>query len=253
MSDLLNNVLEAHGGIERWHQVARLIARLSLGGPFWDWKGWPDVYRDQTVTLETRRERITFEPYPRAGQRSVLEVDADGGHPEIVQIRDETGAVLERRQDPRRSFPAYTNAVPWDAIQVAYFTSCATWNYLTAPFVFTYPGVQAREIEPWAENGQTWRRLAVTFPATIANHNPDQVFYFDEQFLQRRMDYQPDVTGSPIAHYTHDPKKFDGFVFYTRRRVHVRDEDGIASFDITPITIDVDSVSVDLAEGHGDE
>ena len=79
------------------------------------------------------------------------------------------------------------------------------------------------------------------------------VFYFDEQFLQRRMDYLPDVTGSPIAHYTHDPKKFDGFVFYTRRRVHVRDEDGIASFDITPITIDVDSVSVDLAEGHGDE
>lgn len=93
-------------------------------------------------------------------------------------------------------------------------------DYLTEPFVFTYPGVEAREVEPWDEDGETWRRLAVTFPPTIANHNPDQVFYYDESFMQRRMDYSPDVTANPpIAHYTHDPKTFDGFVFPTRRRV----------------------------------
>src|SRR5262245_21981291 len=128
MSDLLASVLEAHGGIGRWNQVARLTARLSLGGPFWGWKGWPDVYRDQTVTLETGHERITFEPFPRAGQHSVLDVAADGSRPEILRLGDGSGAVLEEREDPRRSFPAYRNDVPWDAIQVAYFTSCATWN-----------------------------------------------------------------------------------------------------------------------------
>jgi hypothetical protein len=80
--------------------------------------------------------------------------------------------------------------------------------------VFTYPGVTAREIEPWHEDGETWRRLAVTFPPAIANHNPDQVFYYDQDVMQRRMDYSPDVTGNPrIAHYTRDPKTFDGFVF----------------------------------------
>jgi hypothetical protein len=36
---------------------------------------------------------------------------------------------------------------------------------------------------------------------TNANHNPDQVFYVDENFTQRRMDYSPDVTGTPpVAH-----------------------------------------------------
>jgi len=59
------------------------------------------------------------------------------------------------------------------------------------------------------------------FPERIANHNAEQVFYYDEPFMQRRMDYSPDVTGSPpVAHYTHDPKTFDGFVFPTRRLVH---------------------------------
>jgi hypothetical protein len=46
--------------------------------------------------------------------------------------------------------------------------------------------------------------------------------------MQRRMDYSPDVTANPlIAHYTHDPKTFDGFVFPTRWLVHLRDENGI--------------------------
>jgi hypothetical protein len=60
-------------------------------------------------------------------------------------------------------------------------TSAAVSNHLTEPFVFTYPGVNTHEIEPWQENGETWRRLAVTFPPSNANHNPDQGFYYDEQ------------------------------------------------------------------------
>jgi hypothetical protein len=57
--------------------------------------------------------------------------------------------------------------------------SYAMWNYLTAPLLFTYPGVESRAIEPWQEDGQTWRRFAVTFPGNLATHNRDQVFYYD--------------------------------------------------------------------------
>ena len=42
---------------------------------------------------------------------------------------------------------------PWDVLQLAYFIGYAMWNYLTTPFLFTYPGVEAREIEPWHEAG----------------------------------------------------------------------------------------------------
>jgi hypothetical protein len=71
------------------------------------------------------------------------------------------------------------------------------------------------------------------------------VSYYDERFMQRRMDYSPHVTGSPpIAHYTHDPKTFDGFVFPTRRLVHRHDADGVADRSFAPITIDIDTVAV---------
>jgi catechol 2,3-dioxygenase-like lactoylglutathione lyase family enzyme len=135
---------------------------------------------------------------------------------------------------------------------LAYFTSAATWNYLTVPFVFTYEGVAAHEVGPWDEDGATWRRLAVTFPPGIANHNPDQVFYYDEQFMLRRMDYSPAVTGSPrVAHYTHDPQTFDGFVFPTRRRVHLYDEAGHADQSFAPITLDVERVTVHRDQHNG--
>jgi hypothetical protein len=187
--------------------------------------------------------------------RRLRGLDGDAGpasRAHHVRAVHRTGPHIRRQRRsestaPRGGFPLpfddYTT--PWDAIQVAYFTSAAVWNYLTAPFVFVAPGVQAREIEPWQEDGQTWRRLAVTFPDTIANHNAEQVFYYDEQLMQRRMDYSPDVTGSPpVAHYTHDPKTFDGFVFPTRRRVLLHDAEGRADQSFAPITVDVRTVTV---------
>ena len=244
MDKLLSDVLEAHGGLRNWARASRITARLSLGGPFWGARGWPGVYANQTVTIDPHREHITFAPFTAPDRMSVLDVG-----PERVTIRTLDGRIVEERASPRATFPTSfaPGETPWDAIQVAYFTSAAVWNYLTAPFVFAEPGVEAREIAPWTEpDGQKWRRLAVTFPATIANHNAEQVFYYDDAFMQKRMDYSPDVTGSPpVAHYTHDPKTFDGFVFPTRRRVHLHDANGIADQQFAPITVDVDHVTVE--------
>jgi hypothetical protein len=243
MNELLTAVLNAHGGLDNWQKATTLRARLSLGGPFWAARGWPKLPPYQTVTLDAHRQHIEFTPFLTENRTSMFDVD-----PERVTIRNGDGGVIEERRWPRDSFPSEFNpsATRWDAVQVAYFASAAMWNYLTEPFGLASPGVQATEIEPWEEDGETWRRLAITFPASNANHNPDQVFYYDERFMQRRMDYSPHVTGSPpIAHYTHDPKTFDGFVFPTRRLVHRRHPDGVADQSFAAITIDIDTLAVE--------
>lgn len=242
MDKLLGAVLDAHGGLQRWNAVTQITARMSLGGVFWSARGWPDVYSSQTVTLDPHREHITFAPFGAPDRVSILDVA-----PERVRIETRSGELVEERLNPRDTFPTgfIDASTPWDAIQVAYFTSAAVWNYLTAPFVFTQPGIEAWEIAPWLEGTQTWRRLAVKFPPSIANHNADQVFYFDDAFMQRRMDYSPEVTGSPpVAHYSYEHKTFDGLVFPARRRVYLHDATGVANKDFAPITIDVDSISV---------
>jgi hypothetical protein len=111
-----------------------------------------------------------------------------------------------------------------------------------SPFLFTWPGVEAHEIDPWHESGQTWRRLHVSFPSAVATHNPEQVFYFDRDGLQRRMDY---VTEILVAHYTNRHQEFGGFIFPTRRRVFRRNPDGTSNLNLRSITIDVKSVTVE--------
>lgn len=194
----------------------------------------------RSTACTSDHEHILFAPFTEPDRSSVLDVE-----PERVAVQTAGGEIVERRSDPRSSYPMpFEPTTPWDALQVAYFTSYAVWNYLTTPFLLTYPSVEARETEAWQEDGETWRRLKVTFPKTIATHNPDQVFYFDADYMLRRLDYHPDVTNAPIAHYVSDQKEFDGFIFPTRRHVYLRKEGGTADKSLAAITIDIQDVAV---------
>jgi len=240
-NELLRNVLDAHGGPENWSRVGSFSTKFTIGGPFWSWRGGPEADLPRTADLDAQREHISMTPFLAPEGVAVFDVD-----PERVTIQTPRGEVVEQRLDPRSSFPPFDLlTTKWDAIQVAYFAGYAIWNYLTQPFSFTYPSVEVREIKPWDEDGQTWRRLAVWFPKANANHNAEQVFYYDAAFMLRRMDYSPEVTGNaPVAHYTHDPETFDGFVFPTHRLVHLHDANGIADQSFAAITVDIDRVSV---------
>jgi len=141
MDKLLTAVLDAHGGWQKWAKATKITAQMSLGGPFWAARGWPDVYSKQTVTIDPHREHVTFAPFTEPNRMSVLAVG-----PERVVITTRDGWIVETRVNPREWLPTafVDSSTPWDVIQVAYFTSAAVWNYLTEPFVFTQPGVEAR-------------------------------------------------------------------------------------------------------------
>src|SRR5437899_1521702 len=53
--------------------------------------------------------------------------------------RRSRAAPRAHRLHPRASFAGFDTTTRWDAVQVAYFISYALWNYLTEPFLLTYP------------------------------------------------------------------------------------------------------------------
>jgi hypothetical protein len=240
MDELLARVLDAHGGLERWSGLEALTARLSVGGPFWGLRGFPDAFLDERLELYLHREHAAFTPWIAPGQRLTFDVA-----PERVTLLTADGNTVDSRTNPRSSYAGYNRYSAWDALQVGYFLSYAMWNYLTTPYLFTYPGVQTREVEPWDEDGETWRRLHVTFPDTIATHTAEQDFYYDSDAMLRRHDYTVDVNANAVvAHYADEYKTFDGLVFPTRRRVHRRNPDGTPDRSQTAITIDIYEIAV---------
>src|SRR5712691_10980340 len=154
--DLLAQTIATTGGQEPWKTLRALRIDISIGGPIWAMKGWPpDKTFDQMLTLDTVRERIVFTPFTRPDRRMIFDAASDS-----VTMETLDGEPAETLAPASVGWFATAPGTP---LHLGYFLGYACWNYFTIPFLFTYAGVQAREIEPWLEAGQTWRRLQVRF------------------------------------------------------------------------------------------
>ncbi|MDQ0899543.1 MULTISPECIES: hypothetical protein [unclassified Paenibacillus] len=127
---------------------------------------------------------------------------------------------------------------------MVYFASYAMWFYLTHPFLYTYPGFVTEELAPWQENGETWRRLKITFPDHIASHSREQISYFGEDGLLRRHDYTVNVMGGATgANYASDYREVNGSIVPTKRRVYPQQADGQKAQEPLLVTIDISDIS----------
>ncbi|MDH6115564.1 hypothetical protein P3T36_007686 [Kitasatospora sp. MAP12-15] len=238
MSDLLDLVLRAHGGLSRWQAATVIHAKGAVGGLLWTLVGQEGILADADMTVDVHRQRLVFTGFTRPQLRGVFT-------PDHVEILGPNGAVVAARSTPRDAFAGLGEGDPWDELHVLYFAGYALWNYLTAPYLLTRPGVHVTELEPWRGADQDWRRLRAQFPAEVATHCTEQDFYYDQAGLLRRHDYAPDVLGgTPAAHLVERHITASGLVFPTHRYIVPVDQDGQAASEPVLISIDLDEVHV---------
>ena len=216
-SALLDEVLQAHGGLERWRAARAIRARVRSGGLLVRTRVPGNRLADYELTVEVGEPRARLEPFPEPGKRAVFD------HGE-ARIESESGEVLDSRADPRPAFSGRSGLrrnLRWDALDSTYFAGYAMWNYITTPYLLTREGMEVREGEPWEQDGETWRRLEATFPAGLDTHSTRQTFYFDSRGLLRRHDYVAEVVGgwAHAAHMCADHAEANGLTFPTRRWV----------------------------------
>jgi hypothetical protein len=235
---LIDDAVKAHGGLDRWLAATSLSASVSIGGSLWANKGHDGVLADAALLVDPHRQHVEFSGFGPQRLRTLFE-------PGLVIVSTEHGSEIDRRRDPRTSFPQDA-AAAWDNIQVAYFASYAIWNYLTLPFLLTTPGVQAAEVEPWPVADPSWRRLRAEFgEASMETHNRLQYYNFDSENLLVRHDYDADVLGgAPASNRAAAYREFGGLLFPTRRRVTARSADGAAGAGPILVYIDFDDITV---------
>jgi len=232
MNSLAKQVLDAHGGIDRWKQFRSIRARISSGGGLWALKGLVQDAAPRDLTVSLHEEFASVSPYGQSDWRTAFT-------PNRIAIETMSGALVRERIDPRASFADHVMNTPWDPLHRAYFGGYATWTYLTTPFFMAMPGFAVEEIEPWVEEGETWRGLRVSFPDTVASHSKAQDFYFGPDLLLRRHDYNVDIAGGfPAAQYVHDIVEVQGFRMPTKRRAYVRGPNREPVRDLLMVSID---------------
>ena len=215
---LLDAAIEAHGGLARWNRVSSVTIDVSITGAIWHAKGQPDVLKDIMMVADTERERVTTS---FIGQDRTTSFE-----PDRVAVQTSDGTILESSGDPEKSFEGQTADSPWNAIHVAYFSGEALWTYLNTPFLYAQARFAKDEIDSIEVDGETWRRLKVTFPEEVKSHTREQIFCFGPDGLLRRHDYTVDILGGATGlNYASDYQEVDGLMFATKRRVYAYEGD----------------------------
>ena len=239
---LLEEVVEAHGGRERWLAAAKISARGRSGGVLPRTRMPGNRLADYHVEVHVAEQRARLDPFPGEGKVGVFAGSS-------VSIETADGEVVAARKDARRSFSGLSGLrrnLRWDALDTVYFVGYAMWNYLTFPRLLMRDDVSVTEGEDWAEDGERWRRLEVQLPPGIETHSRRQTFYFDPLRLIRRHDYVAEVIGgwARAAHFSDEHVEAHGLVFPTRRRVHPIGRHNRALRRPTLVAVDLSEVAV---------
>ncbi|MET7600594.1 hypothetical protein ABZS84_36855 [Streptomyces sp. NPDC005481] len=238
--DLLGDVLEAHGGLERWRQVETVRATIVTGGSLWAMEGLRQDAHPREMTVSAHTQHASVHPFGAPDQRTDFT-------PARIAVEKLDGRVVAEREDPRASFDGHGTLTPWDPLHRAYFNGYALWTYLTAPFLLALPGVDISALATRWEEGELWRGLRAVFPAHMAGHGPVQDFYFGPDDLLRRHDYQVDIAGGlPAAQYVYDFTGTGGLLFPTVRRAYRRTAMSAPVWAELLVAIDLSDVRLDI-------
>jgi len=107
MTNLLDFVLDAHGGMENWKSVVGVDLRLTLGGLLFEIKQHPDGLRTALVKVDARRPRTLISPFPEKGKRGIYQ---DGK----VWIQTDAGGMVEQLPTPRTAYEGHERRTPWN-------------------------------------------------------------------------------------------------------------------------------------------
>jgi hypothetical protein len=225
---LLDDAIEAHGGLARWNKLQRFTLHLSIGGTLLSRIERTDRRKDLIAEGSTQKQSVRF--------TGLMDADRFGSFdPDIVTIENLDGEILRSWPKPAVSAIA-TTSDPLDELQLAFFCGFSIWNYLTTPFLLSRSDVEVEELSPWLESAQPWRRLRALFPPHLISHSHEQIFYFDESGLQRRTDHQ--LGDTMIAHFSWAHQRFNNITVPTLRRSQLQNADGTVA--AKPVLFDIE-------------
>lgn len=234
-SELVDTLIEAHGGRDRWRTVEAIEFSLSSAGLAFALHMQASALIGLRVRVLPHARRVELRDYPKPGWRGVWT-------PNRVSLLDDQGEERMSRDDPRASFSRWSRQVRWDALDMLYFAGYALWNYLSFPFLLEEPGATLLSADP-VRDGTT--RLDVAFDAGFPTHSARQAFHVDASGRLLRHDYTADVIGgwAKAANFCRDDVQVDGLRFYTRRRVVPRIGNGVVLPGPTLVWIRIDDLA----------
>jgi hypothetical protein len=133
--ELLDLVLRANGGLDRWREFNKVSATIVAGGGLLPMKGLEVDQKPLEGTVTIHEESTVITPFEHSDWRMMFA-------PERLVIDTTSGNGVQERSNFRAAFAGHTLNTPWDLLHRAYFNTYEQWTYLTTPFLKAMPGFE---------------------------------------------------------------------------------------------------------------
>ena len=228
---LLDDLLIAHGGIDRWRRVNRFTLHLSIGGAVIGEKCGVPTLKDLAVQGSMDDQSLEIIGLTASDELARYQ-------PGRVVLEGRGGGVLSAKRLPEEGLRSWLRANTWDELQLAYFCGCVIWNHIVLPFCLADEGAQTEELASVRVQMETWRRLKAKFPERFITYSASQSFYANGGNLLRRVDHASLYDDSRIAHEFWGHQRFSGIMVPTLSRQLILESDGAVMAQ--PVLVDVE-------------
>jgi hypothetical protein len=212
--NLLEQVLSASGGSDRWRNVRRFTVHMTLDGLLIEQKYKPNALKEIVVEgdIVERAVRIMG-----VADTADCRLFCDPGK---VGIESESGQVIRIE---RRSFEGWTRRAPnesWDLLDLAQFCGYSMWPLVATPHLLQ-SAVLIREDRPDVNGGvEPLRLMHVEFSEATSVYPLQQDLFFDSAGLLVRTNYRAlELGGIPVSQSVSAYENFSGFIMPTLRRL----------------------------------
>lgn len=181
MNGLLDSVIEAHGGADRWGGFSDLVTDVNLSGQLFQEAGWSAMLPQSRFLIALRSQR-TLLLLPEGRGNIVLE-------PDQLIYRNGARKEIERISDPAARISQLPLGFRLDTVTAAYLLIDMVRRSVEAPFLYRSRGYVTEEIAPRSEDGEIWRVLKITFLSGGPRASRVQYAYYGLDGLLRCLRY----------------------------------------------------------------
>ncbi len=226
---LLDDAIDASGGLARWSSLSRFTLHLSVGGTLFSSAGHAKEFKDVTAEGSTQAQSVRFIGMTGGEQSGSFA-------PDTITIESPEGEVLRSWRNPTLGFPAVDAHTLADELHLVFF--CRRRHLeLSDDSIPPRPSrCRGGGAVALARECRNLAAPAGAIPPHLVTLAPEQIFYFDENALQRRMDH--DLFGMKVAHSSWAHDTFGGIVLPTLRRAQMLRPDGTVI--AKPVLVDVE-------------
>jgi len=210
---LLDDALQASGGLDRWRRMRRFTLHMSISGPLCSARCATARLKELAVNGNTQVQALEITGFAQAHLRALY-------RPGWVALEGQDARCLIERRGVPAEFHQALQSTSWDELHLAHYCGCLVWNHIVTPFILADPDFQTMEVRSSLARGDGLRALRIVTPARVVTHASTQTLYFDREGFLRRRDYRaPHDDHTQVAQVYSGHQRFSGILVPTLCRL----------------------------------